>query len=62
MSPAVARRPLDFERWQAESVKEWSYADVSPYVRKAKTRAEGGDRTCDPQRPLCCLSASPDIG
>jgi choline dehydrogenase len=58
----VRGNPLDYERWQAEGAKGWSYADVLPYFRKAKTRAEGGDRTCDPQRPLCCLSASPDIG
>jgi choline dehydrogenase len=62
MSSAMARRPREFERWQAEGAKEWSYADVLPYFHKAKTRAEGGDRSCDRKRPLCCLSASPYIG
>ena len=39
----VRGNPLDFDGWQAEGAKGWSFADVLPYFRKAETRAEGGD-------------------
>jgi choline dehydrogenase len=39
----VRGNPMDFERWQAEGARGWSYADVLPYFRRAETRDEGGD-------------------
>jgi choline dehydrogenase len=39
----IRGNPLDFERWQAEGARGWSYADVLPYFQRAETRAEGGD-------------------
>jgi choline dehydrogenase len=34
---------FDFERWDAEGARGWSYRDVLPYFRRAERRAEGGD-------------------
>ncbi len=34
---------FDFQRWEAEGARGWSYADVLPYFKRAERRAEGGD-------------------
>jgi len=39
----IRGNPLDFERWQEEGAKGWSYPDILPYFRRAEDRAEGGD-------------------
>ena len=39
----VRGNPLDFERWDAEGAKGWSYAQVLPYFKRAEARGEGGD-------------------
>lgn len=39
----VRGNPLDFERWDAEGAKGWSYAQVLPYFKRAESRGEGGD-------------------
>jgi len=39
----IRGNPLDFERWEAEGARGWSYADVLPYFQRAEARAEGGD-------------------
>jgi choline dehydrogenase len=39
----VRGNPLDFERWEEEGARGWSYRHVLPYFRRAETRAEGGD-------------------
>jgi choline dehydrogenase len=39
----IRGNPLDFDRWEAEGARGWSYADVLPYFQRAETRAEGGD-------------------
>jgi choline dehydrogenase len=35
--------PHDYERWQAEGARGWSYANVLPYFKRLETRAEGAD-------------------
>ncbi len=39
----IRGNPLDFDRWEAEGARGWSYADVLPYFQRAEARAEGGD-------------------
>ena len=39
----VRGNPCDFEQWEAEGARGWSYADVLPYFRRAERRTEGGD-------------------
>ena len=39
----VRGNPLDFDRWESEGAKGWSYARVLPYFRRAEAREEGGD-------------------
>ncbi len=39
----VRGHPLDFERWEAEGAKGWSYANVLPYFRRAESFGGGGD-------------------
>lgn len=33
----------DFDRWEREGARGWSYRDVLPYFKKAENRASGGD-------------------
>ncbi len=40
----IRGNPQDFERWQAEGARGWSYADVLPYFRRAERRQEGGNQ------------------
>jgi choline dehydrogenase len=39
----VRGNPLDFERWESEGARGWSYQDVLPYFRRAERRAAGAD-------------------
>ncbi len=39
----VRGHPLDFERWEDEGAKGWSYHDVLPYFRRAESFAGGAD-------------------
>ena len=39
----VRGHPLDFERWEDEGAKGWSYRDVLPYFRRAESFAGGAD-------------------
>jgi choline dehydrogenase len=48
----IRGNPMDFERWEAQGARGWSYADVLPYFRRAETRAEGGDAYRGASGPL----------
>jgi choline dehydrogenase len=48
----VRGNPLDFERWEEEGARGWSYRHVLPYFRRAETRAEGGDAYRGDSGPL----------
>ena len=48
----IRGNPMDFERWEAEGARGWSYADVLPYFRRAERRAEGGDSYRGDSGPL----------
>jgi choline dehydrogenase len=39
----IRGNPLDFDRWEAEGARGWSYADVLPYFQRAEAHADGGD-------------------
>ena len=39
----VRGHPLDFERWEEEGAKGWSYRDALPYFRRAESFAGGAD-------------------
>ena len=39
----VRGHPLDFERWEEEGAKGWSYREVLPYFRRAESFAGGAD-------------------
>jgi choline dehydrogenase len=40
----VRGNPLDFERWESQGARGWSYREVLPYFKRAERRADGGDR------------------
>lgn len=44
--------PADFDRWQEEGARGWSYADVLPYFRRAESRRDGGDAYRGAEGPL----------
>ncbi|QIB33362.1 choline dehydrogenase [Ancylobacter pratisalsi] len=44
--------PADFDRWQQEGARGWSYADVLPYFRRAEGRRAGGDAYRGDEGPL----------
>ncbi len=39
----VRGNPFDFDRWEEEGARGWSYHHVLPYFRRAEKRAGGGD-------------------
>ena len=39
----VRGNPLDFDRWEEEGARGWSYRNVLPYFRRAEKRSAGGD-------------------
>lgn len=39
----VRGNPHDFDRWEEEGARGWSYRNVLPYFRRAECRAGGGD-------------------
>ncbi|MBB3948796.1 choline dehydrogenase [Aureimonas jatrophae] len=39
----VRGAPADFDRWEHEGARGWSYARVLPYFRRAENRQSGGD-------------------
>jgi len=39
----VRGNPHDFDRWEEEGARGWSYRNVLPYFRRAEKRAAGGD-------------------
>ncbi|ESO10390.1 hypothetical protein HELRODRAFT_183667 [Helobdella robusta] len=39
----VRGHPYDYDRWEQEGAKGWSYADCLPYFKKAQTHQLGGD-------------------
>ncbi|HEY6482259.1 MAG TPA: choline dehydrogenase [Steroidobacteraceae bacterium] len=39
----VRGNALDFDGWEEQGARGWSYRDVLPYFRRAERRAEGGD-------------------
>src|SRR5271166_1627717 len=48
----VRGHPLDFERWEEEGAKGWSYANVLPYFRKAESFRGGADAYRGDNGPL----------
>ncbi len=48
----VRGNALDFEGWQQSGAQGWGWADVLPYLRRAETRAEGGDAYRGDSGPL----------
>ncbi|SON58252.1 Choline dehydrogenase [Hartmannibacter diazotrophicus] len=48
----VRGNPADFDRWQDEGARGWSYADVLPYFRRAESRKEGGNEYRGDKGPL----------
>ncbi len=48
----VRGHALDYERWEAQGAKGWSYADVLPYFRKAESREIGADEYRGGDGPL----------
>jgi choline dehydrogenase len=48
----VRGHPLDFERWEEEGAKGWSYRDVLPYFRRAESFAGGADAWRGDRGPL----------
>ena len=48
----IRGNPLDFERWQDEGARGWSYASVLPYFKRAERRAEGGNEYRGDDGPL----------
>ena len=48
----VRGHPLDFERWEQEGAKGWSYANVLPYFRRAESFRGGADAYRGDQGPL----------
>ena len=48
----VRGHPLDFERWEEEGAKGWSYANVLPYFRRAESFRGGGDAYRGDDGPL----------
>ena len=48
----VRGHPLDFERWEEEGAKGWSYRDVLPYFRRAESFAGGADAWRGDSGPL----------
>ncbi|MEM7137416.1 MAG: GMC family oxidoreductase N-terminal domain-containing protein, partial [Myxococcota bacterium] len=35
--------PLDYERWSADGLPEWGYAECLPYFKRSEKRTNGGD-------------------
>ncbi len=56
----VRGNPFDFDRWEEEGARGWTYRDLLPYFRRAETRAEGGDAWRGGEGPLntCCGTLS----
>jgi choline dehydrogenase len=38
----IRGNPSDFDGWEAQGARGWSYLDVLPYFKRAETRQEGG--------------------
>ena len=48
----VRGNALDYERWQEEGARGWSYADILPYFQRAESRREGGNEYRGGDGPL----------
>ena len=48
---------LDYDRWESEGAKGWSYADCLPYFKKAQTH-ELGNATCGNSKPIVHVASS----
>ncbi len=48
----VRGNPMDFEHWRELGARDWDYAHVLPYFRRAETRAQGGDTYRGDSGPL----------
>ena len=49
----VRGNPFDFDRWEEEGARGWSYHNVLPYFRRAEKRAGGGDDYHGDSGKLC---------
>ncbi len=56
----VRGNPHDFDRWEAEGAKGWSYRNVLPYFRRAERRAGGGDQYRGDSGKLCTTTGTGD--
>ena len=54
----VRGNPHDFDRWEEEGAKGWSYRNVLPYFRRAEKHAGGGDSYRGDSGRLCTTSGS----
>ena len=48
----VRGNPCDFDRWESEGARGWSYHDVLPYFRRAERYVGGGDEYRGADGPL----------
>ncbi|TMS36019.1 hypothetical protein L596_003288 [Steinernema carpocapsae] len=51
----VRGHPLDYDRWEKEGAKNWSYKNCLPYFKKAQTHELGGDEYRGGSGPLHVL-------
>jgi choline dehydrogenase len=54
----VRGNPHDFDRWEEEGARGWSYRDVLPYFRRAEKRAAGGDVYRGDSGKLCTTNGT----
>jgi choline dehydrogenase len=54
----VRGNPHDFDRWEEEGARGWSYRNVLPYFRRAEKRAAGGDVYRGDSGKLCTTNGT----
>jgi len=54
----VRGNALDYDRWENQGAKGWSYKDVLPYFKKSETKLNGGDNYRGDSGPLFVSTGS----